>query len=204
MTNVQHNLPPPNNQEFDALVKWYASVFIEANTPHSSCKAASHKVYLKTQVPVRTLPYRVSDAKKKVIEEQVQEMPKTGIIKPLTSPYTNPVVVVLKKNGKHRFCVDYRKLNAVTASEPMSMPIISDVLWDLKNTSIFSKFDLKYDYWQTLMDEAARPATAFTTPDGGHFELVCMSFRLKTFHIPEIHYPCPGRATEGVLFSISG
>lgn len=137
MTNVQLDLLPQHNQKFEALVNRFASLFSEADTLHSSCKAASHKIHPTTQVPIRTLPYRVSDAKKKVIEEQVQEMLKMRIIKLSTSSYASPVVVVPKKGGRHRFCADYQKLNAVTTSEPTAMPIISEVLWDLKDARVF-------------------------------------------------------------------
>lgn len=83
------------------------------------------------------------DLKKRVIGEQVNEMLEAGIIARSTSPYASSVVLVPKKDGKMRFCVDYRKINEATISEPTQMPIIQDTLRELGDAKVFSSLYLK-------------------------------------------------------------
>ncbi|CAF0989144.1 unnamed protein product [Brachionus calyciflorus] len=94
------------------------------------------------------------------------------------SPWSSPIIVVPKKDGSYRICIDYRKLNQVTNSEKWPLPNILDILNRLKNSLWFSVKDLKSGYWQILMDEKSKEKTAFTTPDG-HFEFHRLPFGLK-------------------------
>jgi len=115
--------------------------------------------------PVRTSPYRVSAFERQVITEKVDEMLKERIIQPSFSPWASPVVLVKKKSGDHRFCIDYRRLNAVTKKDQYPLPRIDDVFDRLAGSRYFTSLDLASGYWQVPVAPADRCKTAFVTSD---------------------------------------
>jgi hypothetical protein len=100
-----------------------------------------------------------------IIKKEVDEMLEAGIIEQSTSPWSAPVVLVTKKNGKKRFCVDFRKLNAVMITENWALPRIEDIFERLGDSKLFSTLDLKSGYWQMSLAEESKVKTAFSTPD---------------------------------------
>ncbi|CAF5227309.1 unnamed protein product, partial [Rotaria magnacalcarata] len=93
----------------------------------------------------------------------------SGIIERSTSPWSSPVVLVEKKDGTTRFCVDYRRLNEITTKDAFPLPRIDDIYGQLTTATYFTKFDFKPGYFQVPLDKADRPKTAFSTRDG-HFQ----------------------------------
>ena len=91
-----------------------------------------------------------------------------GVIEPSKSPYSAPVVIVRKKNGEHRFCIDYRRLNSVTKTDAEVMPNIEDLFAGISSNKnkFFTKIDLSKGYWQIALTEETKEVTAFTTPMG--------------------------------------
>ncbi|GBN11484.1 Transposon Ty3-I Gag-Pol polyprotein [Araneus ventricosus] len=104
-------------------------------------------------------------------------MLKEDVIKSSESPWSSPVVLVKKKNGEWRFCMDYRRLNKVTKKDVYPLPRIDDALDCLVGARIFSIMDLKSGYWQVELDDKDREKTAFVTPDG-LFDFKVMPFGL--------------------------
>lgn len=127
--------------------------------------------------PIRQRPYRVSPSERKIIAEQVEEMLAKKVIQESSSPWAAPVILVKKKDGSWRFCVDYRRLNSVTKKDVYPLPRIDDVIDCLHSASYFSSVDLRSGYWQIPMHSADKEKTAFTTPDG-LFEFNVMPFGL--------------------------
>ena len=100
-----------------------------------------------------------------------------GIIRKSESSFASPVVVVKKKDQSSRVCVDYRKLNQLTITDPVPMTSSEDLLQALSTAKYFSKLDLTKGFWQIGMHEEDIHKTAFVTPDG-HYEFLKMPFGL--------------------------
>lgn len=135
-----------------------------------------HRINTGSAQPIRQKPYRVSPAEREIISEQVEMLTK-GVIQESSSPWAAPVILVKKKDGTWRFCVDYRRLNNVTKKDVYPLPRIDDAIDCLYAASYFSSVDLRSGYWQIPMHIEDKEKNAFVMPDG-LFEFKVMPFGL--------------------------
>ena len=112
------------------------------------------------------------------VKAHLQEMVEVGAIRRSFSPWASAVVLVRKKGGRHRFCIDLRKLNNKTIKDGYSSPRIEDTLDCFHCAVWFSTLDLKSGYWQVELEEEAKPLIAFTLDPLGFWECECMPFGL--------------------------
>ena len=136
-----------------------------------------HEIPLLEDAPIKQRFYRCADKIKEELDRQIEDMRRTGVIRPSTSPWASPVLLVKKKNGKYRLCVDYRKLNAVTRKDVYPLPRIDDLLMRFGRSKIFSSFDLMKGYYQVAMKEEDKEKTAFIL-EKGFYEFDVMPFGL--------------------------
>ena len=128
--------------------------------------------------PIALMPYKIPHAKEAAVDEEIDRLLEQGIIKPTTSPWAFPVVLVTKPDKSLRMCVDYRRLNEITESDSYPLPIIEDLISDLGNSTTFSQIDLIQAYHQVPLSEETGPMTAFRTRKG-HYEYTVAPFGLK-------------------------
>eukprot|EP00170_Pyropia_yezoensis_P001936 contig_8302_g1940 len=128
-------------------------------------------------LPIHMAPYRTGLRKREIITDCVNAMLKQDVIRPSRSDWSSPVVVVPKKNGKPRFCVDYRRLNAITKKDTYPIPRMDDCLDSLGEAQFFSTLDCTAGYWQVPLRKEDQEKTAFACHDG-LFEWVVMPFGL--------------------------
>ena len=112
------------------------------------------------------------------MREHLKLMLEVGAIRPSNSPWCNTVVLVRKKNGSLRFCIDFRKLNSLTRKDSHPLPRIGETLNSLVCSAIYSTFDLNSGFWQVPMAEESKQYTAFTFGSMGLFEYDRMPFGL--------------------------
>ncbi|KAM7287924.1 retrovirus-related Pol polyprotein from transposon 17.6 [Ixodes scapularis] len=177
--DIDPELPAPKRRQLVDLLAEYHDCFATSSKVRQTPMAKHRIITDDDALPVHQSPYRVSLKERKVIQDQVQEMLDDDIIQPSRSPWASPVVLVKKKDGTLRFCVDYRRLNAVTKKDVYPLPRIDDTLDRLRHSRYFSSMDLKSGYWQIEVDERDREKTAFVTPDG-LYEFKVMPFGLCT------------------------
>ena len=121
--------------------------------------------------------YRLPLSQIEEVRSQLQELESKGFIQPSSSPYGAPVLLVGKKDGTMRMCVDYRALNKVTVKNRYPMPRIDDLIDRLQGATVFSKIDLRSGYHQIPVQPSDIHKTAFRTRFG-HFEFTVMPFGL--------------------------
>jgi hypothetical protein len=136
-----------------------------------------HKIDTQGCDPIRQRAYRHSPKQRKVAQEIIDELLENKLIRLSMSPWAAPIVLVQKKTGDVRLCVDFRKLNAITKKDSFPLPRIDDVLDLLQGQQYFSTLDLASGYWQIELEEDSKEKTAFIV-DNNLYEWNRLAFGL--------------------------
>eukprot|EP00731_Ephydatia_muelleri_P007275 Em0003g1523a len=163
--------------QFSNLLLEYGDIFASSSTDLGRTGALKHCIKTGDSNPISQPVRRLPPHRKEQVNKLLHEMQENDIIHPSSSPWASPIVLVQKKDGSVRFCIDYRKLNAVTTKDAYPLPRIDDTLDTLCGSKWFSTLDLLSGYWQVEMSPEDRHKTAFCTPQG-LFEFKVMPFGL--------------------------
>ena len=156
----------------------FADVFAEDGKLGRTSKI-KHFIHMGEAQPICQPVRKVSLCQRQEMQDLLTEMQAKDMIQPSQSPWASPVVLVQKKDGSARFCIDYRKLNSVTRKDAYPIPRIDDTLDTLAGSQWFSilHVDMVSGYWQVEVGVEDRKKTAFCTPNG-LFEFKVMPFGL--------------------------
>lgn len=155
----------------------YKEIFVGVDGSIGRTTKAEHVIDTGESRPIKNKNFRVSEAGHELIEKECESMMRKGGIRESFSPWSSPVVLVKKKNGEIRFCVDYRKLNEVTIKDSYPLLRIEDTLGALGGCQWFSTLDLASGFWQIPVKEVDKCKTAFATRMG-LYEFNMMPFGL--------------------------
>lgn len=174
---VAQDLTSAQTQQVHELLRNYSDIFATEERPIGECTFTEHTIETTTTHPIRTGLRPMPPAHKEIVREEVRKMLDANVIKPSKSPWSSAIVLVKKKDGSTRFCVDYRRLNEVTVKDVFPLPRISDQLESLAGACFFSTLDAASGYWQIPVRQEDQAKTAFITPDG-LYEYLKMPFGL--------------------------
>lgn len=171
---INHDLKEEDRETLLALLGEHSQCFALNEKDIGYCTTAEHRINLKEgATPVFQRPYASAWKARKIIQNLADDMLESGIIEVSDSPWGAPVVLIKKKDGSWRFCVDYRGLNDITIKDVYPLPRINDILGKLEGAEYFSIMDLQSGYHQLPLRKEDREKTAFITADGlYHFKVL--------------------------------
>lgn len=155
--------------QIEAVLQEFEDVFKESQGLPPA-RPQDHRILLQAGAQlVNVRPYRYTHEQKNEMKRLIREMLATSVIQPSNSLYVSLILLVKKKDGSWRFCVDYRQLNKITIKDKYPIPIIEELLDELGGSKYFSKIDLRLGYRQIQMNLEDIPKTTFKT-HVGHYE----------------------------------
>ena len=173
----QSELTSAQRTALQNLLERYFDLFSTGLSDIGRTNVTRHHIVTGDNHPLRQRPYRQPFSLRQEAEHQVQSMLENDIIKPSSSPWSSPVLLVPKKDGSFRFCIDFHRLNDVTVKDAYPIPPVDDTLAALGGAQFFSTSDLASGYWQIELDAESQPKTEFTI-HSGHYDSQAMHFGL--------------------------
>jgi len=175
--SLPEDISEAQKKQFLALLSQYSEIISSTSEDLGHTTVMQHHIETDNAPPMRQQPRRIPLPQRETVRKLLDEMLKKGIISPSKSPWASPIVLVAKKDGSTRFCIDYRKVNIVTHKDAYPLPRVDDTLDTLVGSIWFSTIDLKSGYWQVEVAPEHREKTAFCTQEG-LFEFNVMPFGL--------------------------
>ena len=172
--------PQEQAEQARSLLKEYHDIFSLGKRDMGHTNATKHKIVLKDPdtPPFKECFCRIPPPQLDEVREHLKLRLDAGVIQPSNSPWCNAVVLVRKKDGSLRFCIDFRKLNSLTVKDSHPLPRICETLESLAGAAHFLTFDMNSGFWQVPMDEESKQYTAFTLGSMGLYESESMPFGL--------------------------
>lgn len=154
------------------------TMYVNAEKPIMPKVKCEMNITVENAKPFSCSSRRLSYEREK-LQVMLDEYIRDGIIRESSSEYASPIVLVKKKSGELRMCIDFRRLNKVVIKDNYPLPLIDDLLDRLVNKTVFTKLDLKNSYYHLFMDKESIKYTSFVTPLG-QYEFLRMPMGLKT------------------------
>ncbi|XP_069840942.1 uncharacterized protein [Dendropsophus ebraccatus] len=171
-------MTPEEREKLVRVLGSHPNAFSRHEADFGKTQTLEHEIPIGDARPVRERYRQIPPALYQEVKALLKHMQESHIIQPSRSPWASPIVLVKKKDGTLRFCVDYRRLNACTVRDAYPLPRIEESLAALGRAKFFSTLDLASGYWQVPMAEKDREKTAFVTPMG-LYEFLRMPFGLN-------------------------
>ena len=175
----EDNLSGTQLQQVKGLLNKWKHVFSTGPSDIGSTDILKHKIVLEDPAPFKQPHRRIPPGMYEEVRQHLKEMLEAGVIRESESPFSSNIVLVKKKDGTLRFCIDWRQLNAKTRSDAYSLPRFDDIVDSLSGSVYFSKLDLRSGYWNVHLEEEDKPKTAFSCGNLGFYEWNRLGFGLK-------------------------
>ena len=175
--NLGGELTETQQEALSSILYQFTDVFSTGKSNLKKTGQLMHKIDTGDAKPIKQPLRRVPFHLKDEVGNLLTEMQQQRIIEPSQSPWASPVVLVRKKDGLIRFCIDYRKVNQVTRRDSYTLPRVDDILDSLLGAQWFTTLDLASGYWQVMVDPKDKEKTAFTT-NHGLFQFCVVPFGL--------------------------
>ena len=182
------------------LLAKYHDIFAVEDGEMGCATAAEHKIKVTDPRPFKERSQNISSGLLSEVKEHLDHMLNMGAIKPSKSAWCNAIVLVQKKDGGLRFCINFQKLNAQTRKDAFPLPQIHDSINALSGSKYYTTVDLLSRFWQTPMEESSKQYMAFTVGTLGFFQCECMQ---HASHLPMFDDQLSGRAELLHMFSLS-
>lgn len=176
--NIQFgdDLTAEQTAEVKRLVSRFKDVFTDV--PGTSTKGRC-ELKLTTDEPICSKQYPIPYYTRADVQNELKEMLKMGVVEPTKSRYNSPILLVKKKDGKIRFCIDFRKINACIEKDPGTSNQAKDIFAKVGDAKFLSRLDLSRGYWQIPLAKDSREKTAFQV-DGKQYQFTRMPFGITT------------------------
>ena len=172
------DVPEQYKSKVEKLVLKNQDLFASKDSELGHTDTVKMQIDKGNNVPIKRKPYRTPIKNREVIDKAINEMVDADVIRRSRLPWSFPVVIVDKKDGSKRFCVEFRKLNQITKKNSYPLPLIDDILALLGKAKSVTSLDLKSGYWEVAVDEKDKEKTAFACHKG-MFEFNVMPFGLS-------------------------
>ena len=172
------HIEPINHRQQVQHILWKHGKLFDVRNPSTINITLENALDTGNHRPIYTPPYRRSLKDHQTLSDETAKLLDRQHIEPSTSPWNSPVVLVRKKDGSTRFCVDYRKLNDITVKDSFPLPRIDDIFDQLSQSLYFTKLDFKNGYFQIPLAPEDRPKTAFSTRDN-HYQFTVLPQGIK-------------------------
>ena len=162
LTCLEHNSTPDELDDVKKMIIKWKHLFSKDSTDLGRTSLLKHRIDLHDNVPIKEKARRIPPHMIDELRDHIQQLYSMGVIEESVSPWSSPVVLVRKKSGELRMCVDYRKLNAKTIKDCYRIPTIEELIDTLSGAKWFATLDLSSGYHQVEIEETDKEKTAFT------------------------------------------
>ena len=165
--DVRKQLTEAQHADLHSLLQKFNCLFHSSQVSPGRADVVKHHI-VTAGPPIRQPLCRLAVSLQSTVATEVDKMLKNDVIRPSHSPWSSPVVIVRKRDGSWRFCIDFRKVNNVTHRDAYPLPHIDSTLESLSGSAYFTTLDLfsAMGYWQVELQESSKEKIAFSTPNG--------------------------------------